>query len=105
MTQSTPGEQQNQYPVGTPAQRDQQSPRLSVPVAKKLATQRSFHGRDFHDDYEWLRDKESQEVLDHLAAEDAFAVQETEHLKPLREAIYQEVKSRVQETEIGRAHV
>lgn len=101
MTQSTPGEQQNQHPGSTPAQQGQRSPRLTAPVAKKLATQRSFHGRDFSDHYEWLRDKESQEVLDHLAAEEAFTVQETAHLKPLREAIYQEVKSRVQETDMS----
>ncbi len=101
MTQGTEGQQQNQGGTTAATSGDKQAPRLTAPVAKKLATRRSFHGRDFSDDYEWLRDKESQEVLDHLAAEDAFAVQETEHLTPLREAIYQEVKSRVQETDMS----
>lgn len=37
---------------------------LSAPVAAVHPVTRSFHGREFVDNYEWLRDKESQETLD-----------------------------------------
>ena len=50
---------------------DQQVPaRTSVPpVAKKVRTERTHHGDTFVDEYEWLRDKENQEVIDYLEAQ------------------------------------
>ena len=53
------------------------------------------------DPYEWLRNKESEEVISHLTAENAFTEQETAHLEPLRETIFQEIKSRTQESDLS----
>lgn len=72
-----------------------------APAAKKEPKNRTFHGRTFVDEYEWLRDKENPEVLAHLAAEEAYTVENTKHLKPLSDAIFNEVKSRVQETDMS----
>lgn len=71
------------------------------PVAAKLPVTRSFHGRDLQDDYEWLRDKENPEVRAHLEAENAWTESRTSHLKPLEDAIFTEVKSRIQETDLS----
>ncbi len=53
------------------------------------------------DHYEWLRDKESPEVVEHLKAENAYQEAVTAHQEPLREAIFQEIKGRTQETDLS----
>jgi oligopeptidase B len=53
------------------------------------------------DNYEWLRDKESPEVVEHLKAENAYQEAVTAHQEPLREAIFQEIKGRTQETDLS----
>ena len=42
---------------------------LTPPVPKKVEHRREHHGDIFNDPYEWLRDKESEEVLNYLKAE------------------------------------
>ncbi|GAB2736712.1 S9 family peptidase [Arthrobacter bambusae] len=71
------------------------------PVAKKVPTTREHHGDVFVDNYEWLRDKESSEVVEHLKAENAYQEAVTAHQEPLREAIFQEIKGRTQETDLS----
>lgn len=53
------------------------------------------------DPYGWMRDekRENEEVLNHLKAENAFTEQLTEHLAGLRETLYNEMLSSVQETD------
>ncbi|MFD4367264.1 S9 family peptidase [Rhodococcus sp. NPDC058521] len=71
------------------------------PVAKKVPTERHHHGHTFVDEYEWLRDKESPEVIEYLEAENTYTDQQTAHLEPLREKVFQEIKSRTQETDMS----
>lgn len=71
---------------------------MNPPIAPVHPFTRTVHGIDFVDNYEWLREKESKETMDYLNAENEYVEQETAHLEPLRENIYQEIKSRVKET-------
>jgi len=71
------------------------------PVAKRIPTRREHHGDVFVDQYEWLRDKESPEVVEHLKAENAYQEAVTAHQEPLREAMFQEIKGRTQETDLS----
>jgi oligopeptidase B len=71
------------------------------PVAKKVPAERTHHGDTFVDNYEWLREKESAEVVEHLKAENAYQEAVTAHQEPLREAIFQEIKGRTQETDLS----
>nr|WP_120491831.1 S9 family peptidase [Corynebacterium lactis] len=71
------------------------------PIAAKRPVTRSFHGRDFTDDYEWLRDKENPEVIEYLEAENAYTEAFTSDLKDTSESIFSEIKSRVQETDMS----
>lgn len=71
------------------------------PVAKKVPTERTHHGDTFVDNYEWLRNKESSDVVEHLKAENAYQEAVTAHQQPLREAIFQEIKGRTQETDLS----
>ncbi|GAB2901681.1 S9 family peptidase [Neomicrococcus lactis] len=84
--------------VSDPAISPATSP-VAPPVARKEPFERTHHGDTFVDDYEWLRNKESAEVLQHLASENKYMIQLTKHQQPTRDAIFQEIKSRTQETD------
>ena len=71
------------------------------PRAKRVETVREHHGDRVVDPYEWLRDKEDPEVIAHLEAENAYAEAMTAHLEPLRQAIFEEIKGRIQETDLS----
>jgi oligopeptidase B len=88
----------------TPLQQPASSSAVATPrppVAKRVPTQRTHHGDTFVDQYEWLRDKESEEVVAHLKAENAYQEALTAHQEPLREAIFQEIKGRTKETDLS----
>ena len=71
------------------------------PRAKRVEHVREHHGDRVVDPYEWLRDKEDPEVIAHLEAENAWAEARTAHLEPLRSAIFEEIRSRTQETDLS----
>ncbi|MEV3964878.1 S9 family peptidase [Nocardia sp. NPDC050193] len=72
-----------------------------APTAKTVPFERVHHGDRFVDEYEWLRDKENPEVIAHLEAENAYTEARTAHLAPLREKIFDEIRSRTQETDLS----
>lgn len=43
------------------------------PYAKREPKHREFHGDVFEDDYEWMRDKDSDDVRSYVAAENQYA--------------------------------
>ncbi|MFP5291229.1 MAG: oligopeptidase B, partial [Actinomycetes bacterium] len=71
------------------------------PVPRRVPTERTHHGHTFVDDYEWLRDKESPDVLAHLEAENAWTKERTAHLEELRAAVFGEIKARTKETDLS----
>jgi oligopeptidase B len=73
----------------------------SAPVAKKVPFERTFHGDTVVDEYEWLRAKEDPEVIAHLTAENAYTEARNAHLAPLRDTIFDEIKSRTLETDLS----
>ncbi|MFC6153224.1 S9 family peptidase [Nocardioides yefusunii] len=74
---------------------------VQPPVAERRPVTRELHGLTRVDDYEWLREKENPEVLAHLEAENAFTEARTAHLADLRATLFDEVKNRVQETDLS----
>ncbi|SJN32261.1 Protease II [Microbacterium esteraromaticum] len=74
---------------------------IQPPVAGRRPTTRTHHGDTFEDAYEWLRVKEDPEVVEHLESENAYAETRTAHLASLREQLFDEVKARVQETDLS----
>ena len=77
------------------------SPPLAPPVAARVPHERTHHGDTFVDDYEWLRDKDSPETLAHLEAENAWTEGRTAHLADLRDRIFEEIRTRTQETDLS----
>ncbi|MCH6469143.1 S9 family peptidase [Sinomonas terrae] len=71
------------------------------PIARKVPSQRERHGDVFVDPYEWLRDKENPDVVAHLEAENAYTESVTADQQPLRDAIFDEIKRRTQETDLS----
>src|SRR5580704_273541 len=67
------------------------------PVAKKIPHVTTIHGERLVDNYYWLREKESPEVLAYLKSEDAYADWFMKPTKPLQEKLYWEMLSRVVE--------
>ncbi|WP_369370278.1 S9 family peptidase [Promicromonospora sp. Populi] len=71
------------------------------PLTVRRPTERTFHGDTFVDDYEWLRDKEDPEVVAHLEAQNAWTLARQEHLAPLRQTLFDEIKGRTLETDLS----
>lgn len=59
------------------------------------------HGDTRVDPYYWLMDRESEEVLSHLRAENDFLASEFARLQPLEDELFEEIKSRIEETDIS----
>ncbi len=71
------------------------------PRATRLDVLRSHHGEDVVDPYEWLRDKTDPDVIAHLEAENAYTEARTAHLGELQQSIFEEIKGRVQQTDLS----
>ena len=54
------------------------------PYAKREPKRREFHGDVFEDDYEWMRDKDSDDVRSYVAAENQYCERRMAHLADFR---------------------
>src|SRR5204862_5480122 len=61
----------------------------------------AVHGDETIDDYYWLLDRDDPDTISYLDAENAYTEAMTEHLGPLRERLFDEIKARVQETDLS----
>jgi oligopeptidase B len=77
---------------------------IAPPVARKLPRITEFHGHTLVDDYAWLREKSSPEVLDYLTAENDYTTAITAPLKPLEQRLYVEMLSHIKETDVSVAY-
>ena len=66
--------------------------RLSAPVARQT---------DGADPYAWLQNRDSDEVLDYLKAENSYQEQQLADQHELRESLFQEIKGRILETDLS----
>jgi len=73
----------------------------SAPRVPQRPFEITRHGDTRVDPYYWLMDRENEEVLDHLRAENEFLAQELAPLKALEEDLFNEIKNRVEETDIS----
>jgi oligopeptidase B len=73
-------------------------------VPKQIPHLRVHHNDEFVDNYEWLRNKDSAEVIGHLEAENRYTEQQLEGLKPISELIFNQIKSRTKETDMSVAN-
>lgn len=65
---------------------------MSVPIA---------HVDSGQDPYKWLENRDAPEVLDYLKAENAYLESQLADQAELREALFQEIKGRIRETDLS----
>jgi oligopeptidase B len=69
------------------------------PVARREPTPTTLHGATLCDDYRWMRDKESPEVIAYLDAENAYTAAAMAHTDDLQATLYAEMLSHIKETD------
>ena len=74
---------------------------LPAPQAARRPTTLAAHGDIRIDDWFWLRDRDSPEVLAYLEAENAYAHELLAPSRPLQELLFEELRSHVQEDDIS----
>lgn len=74
---------------------------LAPPVARKERKETTIHGHTLIDDYAWLREKSSPEVIQYLEAENAYTASVMKPLKDLRKTLYDEMVSHIKETDVS----
>jgi len=75
----------------------EESMSLTPPVAPKHPTKLEKHGDVRIDDYYWMNNREDQQVLDYLNAENEYYQKMTAHTAEFQEELYKEMKSRIKE--------
>jgi oligopeptidase B len=71
------------------------------PVARREPRVQTVHGETRIDDYFWLRDRGDPEVNAYLEAENRYTRAMMRHAEPLQERLYQEMRSRIKETDLS----
>lgn len=71
--------------------------KVTPPVAEKVPFELEKHGDVRVDNYYWLNNREDQNVIDYLNAENAYYEEMTAHTKAFQEDLFQEMKSRIKE--------
>jgi oligopeptidase B len=72
---------------------------ITPPSARKESTPTTLHGHVLEDDYRWMRDKTSAEVISYLEAENAYTDSAMEPTKELQAKLYAEMLSHIKETD------
>jgi oligopeptidase B len=71
------------------------------PFARRRPVEHRQHGDLRVDDYSWLREKENPEVIGQLEAENAYTDAMLKGSEPLQQTLYQEMLSRIQQTDLS----
>ncbi|HVF56674.1 MAG TPA: S9 family peptidase [Pyrinomonadaceae bacterium] len=72
---------------------------LLPPAAKRIPRTTNVHDDALSDDYFWLREKTSAEVLAYLEAENAYTARVMAETEAFRESLYREMLGRIKETD------
>jgi oligopeptidase B len=67
------------------------------PIAAKKPHELTIHGHTRVDEYFWLNDRENQEVIDYLNAENAYTKAMMADTDALQEKLYKEMRGRIKE--------
>ncbi len=72
---------------------------IKPPVARIESKTTKIHGLELIDDYFWLRNKESEEVIEYLKKENEYTGQMMAHTKDFQNKLFKEMKERIKETD------
>ena len=71
------------------------------PIARRQQTVNTFHGYRLTDDYAWLREKTSPEVIAFLEQENAYTRAVMKNTEELQAKLYDEMLSHIKETDVS----
>ena len=71
------------------------------PIARRIPSERTYHGDTVVDEYAWLADKDDPETIAYLEAENAYTAAITAGQAGLCEEIFAEIKGRTKETDLS----
>jgi oligopeptidase B len=72
---------------------------IAPPAARVDLTETTLHNHTLTDAYAWLREKSSSEVLEYLAAENAYTDAVMKPTEELQKTLYEEMVSHIKETD------
>jgi oligopeptidase B len=72
---------------------------ITPPTARQEPTPTTLHGHTLEDNYRWMRDKDSPEVLAHLQAENQYTLSVMAPTTELQARLYTEMLSHIKETD------
>jgi oligopeptidase B len=70
---------------------------MTAPAAKKIDKELTIHGHTRIDPYYWLRERKDPEVIDYLAAENAYTEAMMRDTKDFEENLYKEIVGRIKQ--------
>jgi oligopeptidase B len=76
-------------------------PDIDPPVAKVEAKELEFHGDVRIDNYYWLKERESPEVIEYLTKENEYTEDMMAHTKELEDVLFEEIKGRIKQTDMS----
>ena len=74
---------------------------MQPPVAKQVPVTLARHAGAVVDPYAWLRDRDDPDTIGYLKAENTYAERWFAPLQPLRERLFEEIRSRTKETDLS----
>jgi oligopeptidase B len=74
---------------------------IQPPHARQEPTPTTLHGQTLEDNYRWMRDKSSPEVLAHLEAENTYTLSVMKGTEDLQKKLYDEMLSHIKETDVS----
>jgi protease II len=74
---------------------------MGAPLAQRESVEHVIHGDRRVDHYAWMKDKKDPRVREYLEAENTYADAEMKGTEKLQEKLYQEMLSRIQQTDLS----
>ncbi|MBL7014087.1 MAG: S9 family peptidase [Candidatus Marinimicrobia bacterium] len=88
-----------------PMIQNNESKKMSIPAkAKKMPTNVTVHQDERIDNYAWLREKSSPDVLDYLKAENKYTKANMLHTQSVQNRLFREMKRRLKENDSTAPH-
>jgi oligopeptidase B len=82
-------------------QQKQNKMEFEAPVAKIEAHEMTEHGNTRVDNYYWMKNRDSQDVLDYLNAENDYTKSIMQETDDFQEQLFEEMKSRIKQTDMS----
>ena len=74
---------------------------LTAPVAKKVAEEMTIHDDTRVDQYYWMNQRDSDDVINHLNEENTYTKEMFSHLEDYQEELFEEIKGRFKQNDMS----